>query len=332
MTRTPLTARAVRGAAAALAALALVAGATGCSSEDAEAAGQGTLRVGQLGSAEVTKKLLEVSGEDDTGYTVEYSLFPAGPSLLEAVDSLDVGMMADTPSIFAQAGNIPIRAVSVGAGLAEGESTVNIFASKESGLTSVADLKGRKVATTEATILQYTLVKALEKAGLEYSDVEVVNLPPADALAAFNAGDVDAVTALDPQLSQLAAAGAVKIGDGVGLTSGHSYISATDKALADEEVTADIEDFVARYQRAEAWADAHPTEWAAAYSEVTGLDLPTAEAIVAREKYTPVAIDEQVIAQQQDQADAYLALGLLKSRLDVSAEFDDRFNHLVEGK
>lgn len=324
----------VRRAAVALT-LSVVAALSACGT-DADAGSEGgdvVLNVGQLGSADVIAKLFELSSEDDHSYDIESPLFAAGgPALLEAVPSgsVDVGLMADTPTIFATVQGLPLKVVSVASTMAEGESTVQIFATKDSGISDVKGLKGKKVATTEGTILQYTLVRALEDAGLTLDDVEVVNLAPADAVAAFQSGDIDALTALDPQAAQLAASGAVFVGDGAGLTSNHFYISATEDALADEDKAEAIEDFVARYARARAWANENEDEWASALAELNGFDVSIADAVVAREEYTPVAIDDSVKELLQAQADTYTELGLLPQKVDVSGAFDDRFNSTVE--
>ena len=49
---------------------------------------------------------------------------------------------------------------------------------KDSQLKSVADLKGKKVALNKGSNVHYLLVKALEKAGLKYTDIEPVFLAP----------------------------------------------------------------------------------------------------------------------------------------------------------
>ena len=57
-----------------------------------------------------------------------------------------------------------------------------ILVPKDSTLKSVADLKGKKVALNKGSNVHYLLVKALEKAGLKYTEIEPVFLAPADAL------------------------------------------------------------------------------------------------------------------------------------------------------
>ncbi|ACZ29464.1 aliphatic sulfonates family ABC transporter, periplasmic ligand-binding protein [Xylanimonas cellulosilytica DSM 15894] len=302
---------------------------------DASDTGTGvTLRFGELGSALTQQALLEAAGEfDDLPYEVEYSLFPAGPAFMEAVPSgaVDLSIQADTPSIFAQVGGIPIKVVGVQASVKTGESFVEIVANPDSGITSVADLKGKKVAVLPATILQYTVVRALEEAGLSYDDITPVELPLTDAPAALAKGDVDAVASLDPTLAQLKASGAVVVGTGLGITSGYSYVVATDAALADAAKSEAIADYLGRLGRAEEWAVAHGDEWAAISSELTGLPVELAQAAQERSAAGWVAIDDQVIALQQEQADAYTALGLIQTPLDVSAYYDDRFNDVLTG-
>ncbi|MFX5937799.1 ABC transporter substrate-binding protein, partial [Acinetobacter baumannii] len=60
-----------------------------------------------------------------------------------------------------------------------------IVVPKDSTIKTAADLKGKKVALNKGSNVHYLLVKALDKAGLKYSDIQPVFLPPADARAAF---------------------------------------------------------------------------------------------------------------------------------------------------
>lgn len=291
------------------------------------------LRVGQLGSVRVTEAMLAASGQDaDLPYEIEWSLFPnGGPGFLEAAagGAVDVGSTADTPAIFALAGGIPVKVVAAKQ-LPATVSTVELFTAPDSAINSVADLAGKKVALTEGTILQYTVIRALEKAGLTYQDIEVVNLPPADAATAFQSGDVDAVAALDPQRAIIAAGGAKKIGDGVGITTGSSFVLATDPALADPTVKATIADYLARLVRAEAWADANPDAWADAYSRLTTLPLPVATDIVTHDDAQYGPITDATVAGLQQQADVYAQFGILKQPLDVAPVFDNQLNTVIE--
>lgn len=329
-----------RSVAAALSLAVLAAGLSACSgsSEGADAGDEAgiTLRVGQLGSAKVTDALLAAAGENqDLDYNIEWSLFPTGGGgFLEAVPSgsVDVALMADTPPIFGQVAGIETKVVGVQTTLPEGKSTVEIFAPADSDITSAADLKGKKVGLTEGTILQYTVVKALEEAGLSYADITPVSLPPADAATAYQSGDVDAVAALGPQLAQLTAAGDTVIADGVGTTSGFQYAVATSAALADDETTDAISDYLQRVGRAQQWAFANQDEWTKQYAEVLGVPEAMAAILVAREEYAWIPIDDTVIAAQQDQADTYTELGLIKEPLDVTVQFDDQLNDDLVGE
>lgn len=116
------------------------------------------------------------------GYKVVWTEFPSGPPLLEAlnVGAIDFGNTGEAPPIFAQAAGAPIKYVAYEPPAPKGEA---ILVPKESPLKSVADLKGKKVALNKGSNVHYLLLKALEKAGVKYSEVEPVFLAPADARA-----------------------------------------------------------------------------------------------------------------------------------------------------
>ncbi|TGQ20014.1 ABC transporter substrate-binding protein, partial [Mesorhizobium sp. M00.F.Ca.ET.216.01.1.1] len=67
-----------------------------------------------------------------------------------------------------------------------------IVVAQDSPINTVAQLRGKKVALNKGSNVHFLLVKALQQAGLAYTDIHPVYLTPADARAAFVQGSVDA--------------------------------------------------------------------------------------------------------------------------------------------
>ena len=131
------------------------------------------------------------------GISVQWIQFPAGPQLLEALNasSIDFGHTGEAPPIFAQAAGAPLVYVAHEPPNPKGEA---ILVSQNSQIQDVAQLKGKKVALNKGANVHYLLVQALAAAGLKYSDIQPVYLPPAEARAAFERGSVDAWAIWDP--------------------------------------------------------------------------------------------------------------------------------------
>jgi len=70
-------------------------------------------------------------------------------------------------------------------------------------IEDVKDLKGKKVAATLGQCNHFLLMKALEQAGLGEKDVELVNMNPDDAGAAFAAGKLDAAVTWEPWITKI---------------------------------------------------------------------------------------------------------------------------------
>lgn len=71
------------------------------------------------------------------------------------------------------------------------------------GITSVDQLKGRRVAFEEGTTSDILLRYALSTVGLDIDDVEVVPTPASSAGQALLSGDVDAAVTYEPYISSL---------------------------------------------------------------------------------------------------------------------------------
>ena len=266
--------------------------------------------------------LLKASGELEKklaplGVKVTWSEFPAGPQLLEGlnVGGVDFGTTGETPPIFAQAANAKIKYIGYEPPAPRGEA---IVVPANSNIKSVADLKGKKVVLNKGSNVHYLLVKALENAGLKYSDVETVFLAPADARAAFERGSVDAWVIWDPFLAAAETSiGAKVIQDGTNTVNNHQFY------LAEENYAAKRPDVVAaifdELKKVNDWAVTKPKEVANALAPLTGLDSITLEKALERGGYGINYLNEKVITEQQKIADTFYDLKLIPKKLDIKS-------------
>ncbi|MET8472969.1 ABC transporter substrate-binding protein [Streptomyces sp. NPDC006422] len=286
-----------------------------------------TLNVGdQKGGSEA---VLRAAGElDDLDYKIRWSTFTSGPPLLEAINAkaVDVGGVGNTPPVFAAGADSKIKVVSASHGTAKGDT---ILVPKDSKLKSPAGLKGRSVAVAQGSSAHYQLVASLKKVGLGLKDIKVKYLQPADALAAFTAGKVDAWAVWDPYTSQALRG---KLGrvltDGDGVTNGLAFQVAAPGALADKKKSAAIKDYLDRLRRAQNWVYKHPQAWAKVWAKDTGLPYEVAYDAVKRTNGTrvTVAVDKDVVRSEQEIADTFARLKLIPHKVDFSKFVDTRFN------
>ncbi|HKS19172.1 MAG TPA: sulfonate ABC transporter substrate-binding protein [Bradyrhizobium sp.] len=250
------------------------------------------------------------------GYKVVWTEFPSGPPLLEAlnVGAIDFGNTGEAPPIFAQAAGAPIQYVAYEPPAPKGEA---ILVPKDSKLNSVADLKGKKIALNKGSNVHFLLVKALEKAGVKYSEVEPVFLAPADARAAFERGAVDAWVIWDPfQAAAEAATSARTLADGTGIVSNYQFYFASKKFFESDPKIIDL--VLTQLSEVDDWAKGDIGAVAAQLAPAIGLPVPVVEVALRRQSYGIKPITDAVIADQQQVADTFFALGLLPKQIRIS--------------
>ncbi|MGW3156758.1 ABC transporter substrate-binding protein [Streptomyces sp. NPDC001089] len=286
-----------------------------------------TLDVGdQKGGSEA---VLRAAGElKDLDYKIKWSTFTSGPPLLEAVNAkaVDIGGVGNTPPVFAAGAGSKISVVAAWHGTSKGEA---VLVPKNSPLKRPEELKGRSIAVAQGSSAHYQLIASLAKAGLKLSDVKVKYLQPADALAAFTGGKVDAWAVWDPYTSQVLEAGKGRIlTDGDGVVNGLSFQVAAPGALEDGKKAAAVKDYLGRLRRAQDWVHDHPEAWAKVWAKDTGLPYDVALASVKRTNASrvAVAVDQPLVASEQRIADTFTGLGLIPRKVDFSSFVDTRFN------
>lgn len=255
------------------------------------------------------------------GITVKWTEFPAGPQLLEGlnVGAIDFGTVGEAPPIFAQAAGAQLAYIGNEPPAPTAEA---IVVPKGSGLKTVADLRGKRVALNKGSNVHYLLVRQLERAGVAYSEIQPVYLPPADARAAFERGAVDAWVIWDPFLAaaekQLGARVLAdgRTADGKNVVSNHQfYLASRPYAQARPDIVTTILDELAQLG---AWAEKNPKETTAVLTRETGLDPAVLELAVSRFSYGAKPVTADVLAEQQRIADAFQTLRLIPKPIRVA--------------
>jgi sulfonate transport system substrate-binding protein len=261
----------------------------------------------------------------DVPYKIEWSTFTSGPPLLEAASAgaIDIGGVGNTPPIFAAAAKAKIAVVSAAQGNVTSDALV---VPSDSPLKDVSELRGKTIAVAKGSSAHGQILLTLRKAGLSTKDVKLTYLQPSEAYASFNQHQVDAWAIWDPYTSQaLLESKARVLADGTGTANGYTFQVAGTNALGDAGKNSAIRDFVVRIAKAEVWADTHRTEWAQAWAKETGLKLEVAQAAVNQGGDLPVALDDQLVASEQELADAFTEDKTLPGKVDFAKVVDRRF-------
>lgn len=254
------------------------------------------------------------------GVAVKWLEFAAGPQQLEALNAgeLDLASTAESPPVFAQAADGPVVYLATQA--PSGRAT-SCLVTPNSGIKTVADLKGKKIAFQKASIGHYLLLRALAREGLSIADVQPVFLPPPDAQAAFSQKQVDAWLIWEPFGTRAVhnGTGRVLFDGGGGLRDTGNFYT-TSRAFY--EHSADVlKIFLAELRRAEAWSSAHPREMAELLTSELLIDVPTLLEMHKKYDFAVLPITDAIIQKQQAVADLYFGLGYLPKQVDVKSGF-----------
>lgn len=133
---------------------------------------------------------------------IEWVEFQSGTDILTAMQSgsIDFATIGTPPAALGLAKNYPFKIFYLHDIIGESEGLV---VKKDSGISSVKDLKGKKIATTFASTSHFSLLSAIKENGLSENDVTLYDMSAPDMYASWQRGEIDGVYVWEPVKSQL---------------------------------------------------------------------------------------------------------------------------------
>src|SRR5262245_21080051 len=232
--------------------------------------------------------------------------------------SIDFGSSAGSAALVSKINGNPIKSVYV---YSRPEWTA-LVTGKDSGITKIADLKGKRVAVTRGTDPHIFLERALLSAGLSDKDIQPVLLQHPDGKIALIRGDVDAWAGLDPMMAQ------AEVEDGARLFYRNAAANTWGILNVREEFAKEHPDLVKRvlatYEEARKYSLSHYDEVKKVFIAVTKLP----ESVVDKQLKERTELTHSKIGAPQRESilAAGIALqqaGVIKPDVDVKKVLDD---------
>lgn len=171
--------------------------------------------IGTFGTPLPSQAALEDFAKN-TGWKIEWRKFGSGAEVIAAMASGDIKLseLGSSPLAIGATQGVDYELFAISDVIGSAEA---LIARNGSGIEKVADLKGKKVGVPLGSTAHYSLLGAIEAAGLASADVEVIGMKPDQISAAWEQGQIDATFIWEPA-------------KGVAMKSGKQIIAANEVA------------------------------------------------------------------------------------------------------
>ncbi len=242
--------------------------------------------------------------EKATGYKISWKQFGGGGEVIKAMASgaVQIGEVGSAGIAAAVSRGEPLELFWILDDIGDAEALV---AKKGSGINSVADLKGKKIAVPFNSTTHFHTIAALEQAKVNPAEVGILNMRPPEVRAAWQRGDIQATFIWNPVLAEVKKDGKVitssgKISAQTGKATFDGYVVHRDWAKANR-------DFMVKFVKILAAADENYRKNRAKYTK----DSPEIKAIAkwsgAKAEDVPNSIALYQYPTLKDQATKWLA-------------------------
>jgi len=213
------------------------------------------------------QKALQLSGAiARLPFQVEWQNISGGPQTLEAfrAGALDGGAVGDTPPIHATFTGVDVKIIAV---LLRDAQVFQFALAPGSKVSSLAELRGKRIAYSPGQAQGALVLRALKKAALSPKDVTLVELSSPEFKDALASSQVDVAplsgTILLRYLNENRARGASTLSPGVRDNLSFFYVRA--EVLKNPLKAAALREYVKFRTQAQLWTYAHPREWIEGY-------------------------------------------------------------------
>lgn len=256
------------------------------------------------------------------GITFQLEKFASGPPMIEAFagERLDFGQVGDQPAIQAKANNIDLKAIGIYSSTEKGNA---LLATNESGIKSIADLKGKKVGVTIGSVGHQLLYIYLKSAGLTVNDIQQINLSPGDIKTSLSSKNIDAAVTWEPNISQIVQEGSGSIiADGTGYKLNVNVIIGTSKFLKENpEVT---ERLLKVLDKASKWIKENKQEALEIVSKDAGVPVAALEPGFEKSNLD-IAFTDEAIKSIEDTEVFIKENNIIRTDVDVKELIDETY-------
>jgi taurine transport system substrate-binding protein len=259
--------------------------------------------------------------EKATGYKISWKQFGGGGEVIKAMASgaVQIGEIGSAGIAAAVSRGEPLEIFWILDDIGGAEALV---VKKSSGIKSIADLKGKKIAMPFNSTTHFHTMVALEQAKVNPADVQILNMRPPEVRAAWARGDIDATFIWNPVLAETQKDGVViltsgKISQDTGKATFDGYVANKNWAKANK-------DFMVKFVKMLAAADDRYRKNKAKFTK----DSPEVKAIAkwsgAKPEDVPESMALYVFPTAQEQASKWLGGGansIAAKALAATAEF-----------
>jgi taurine transport system substrate-binding protein len=207
--------------------------------------------------------------EKATGYKINWKQFGGGGEVIKAMASgaVQVGEVGSAGIAAAVSRGEPYELFWILDDIGDAEALV---VKNGSGINSVADLKGKKIAVPFNSTTHFHTMVALEQAKVNPADVQILNMRPPEVRAAWQRGDIQATFIWDPVLAEVKKDGKVIISSGK--ISAETGKATFDGYIVNKDWAKTNRDFMVKFVKILAASDekyrANKAKWTADSPEV----------------------------------------------------------------
>ncbi len=245
---------------------------------------------------------------------INFTEFESGPSENEsfAAGQQDIGVIGNVPAITGIAAGQDRVLVGIAY---NGEKTEATLVPKDSDITKLEDLKGKKVGLVVGSIAQNLLDAQLKSVGLSIADVTLVNLSPAEQSVALENGEVDAISTWEPNITKIRKALDAKVlADGTGIFLGENPIIANKTYVEKNQEL--VKTFLDEYRKAAQKVKDDPQAIAKTYAEDFGLEEEDFVSALANAEF-PIDLNEADAVDLQNTVDFLAESDIIEKTFDI---------------